>query len=91
MSSGIVTFHQLPVQVSNKVVGYRTTQNLIAGNNTITHNLDLSDPRVLVETRLASTGAVIDVRLVDEDTNFIVLNVAVPSNNVIITIYPINK
>lgn len=53
----------------------RVTQPLVAGNNTITHNLGFSP--VEVEVRNAATGAIISARVVAETINTVTINIPV--------------
>jgi hypothetical protein len=69
--------------------GYRIVQNLIAGNNVINHNLNLSNVPVIVETRDNVTGQVIDIRVITETSNNVTIFTTVPYNNVRISIYPL--
>jgi hypothetical protein len=69
--------------------GFRTVVNLVAGNNTVNHNLGLTNPSVIVETRDNITGALISTRVVTEASNSITLNVSSAISNVRISIIPV--
>jgi hypothetical protein len=69
--------------------GFRVVQNLVAGNNAITHNLALGLTPVIVETRDNTTGALIATRVVTEATNSITINATVAYPNVRISVYPL--
>lgn len=90
--SSIVTTQLYPVcGGQNRVTGQRIIQNLVAGNNIITHNLGLIDPRIILDSRINSTGAELDIRVVDEASNTITVFAAVATTNARLTIFPINK
>lgn len=89
--SSIVTFQLCPVSVTERVTGQRIIQNLVAGNNVITHNLGLTDPRIILDSRLDSTGGALDIRVVNESSNTITVFATVPITNARLTINPINK
>lgn len=65
---------------------FRVVAALVAGDNTITHNLGLSDSSVIVDVRDNATGAIISARVTAEASNSITLNVAAAITNVRITI-----
>lgn len=89
--SSIVTFQSCPVYVSERVTGQRIIQDLVAGNNIITHNLGLIDPRIMLDARLNNTGSQLDIRVVNESSNTITVFASVPITNARLTINPINK
>lgn len=68
---------------------FTVQQALVAGNNTITHNLALSTPFAVVsEIRDVTTGNVIDGNIIpgSRTTNAIVLNVGIAVTNAEITL-----
>jgi hypothetical protein len=65
---------------------FRVTQALVAGNNTITHNLQLTDTSVIVEVRNSITGAIITHRVITEAANTTVINVTAAVASARITI-----
>ncbi len=81
-------YNSLPtILPTNLVKKYRIVQNLVAGNNTITHNLALLTPfATVVEVRDNLTGALIATRVITELTNTLIINVTAPVINATITI-----
>jgi hypothetical protein len=74
---------------SNGVKKFRTVQNLVVGNNTITHSLNLVSPSttaVIVDIRNNTTGAVTTHRVISEAANSIVVFVSAALTNQRITI-----
>ena len=88
--SGIITsgttqaaINELATRKTNKL---RVVQSLVAGNNTITHNFGLTTNAVIVDVRNNTTGGIITHRIITENTNSTIINVATAVANARITI-----
>lgn len=76
-----------PIWVANSSTHkYRYVGSLSSGDNTITHNLNLVDPAVMLEVRDQSSGQEIQVRLISEASNSILINTTLAYPDVRITI-----